>query len=253
MSKVSIKGNASGTGNFTIEAPNSNTDRTLNLPDDSGTLLYKDTNGNVGIGETNPLALLHIRGEIDQAETQKVYLTETAGDGGFWKVDGTNNTVFFGGLQSQGENVAIEFPRTANSFKIKTNSSDALNIDSSQNLAFNSGFGSVATAYGCRAWVNFNGEGTVSIRASGNVSSITDNGTGDYTVNFTTSMPDANYAAYGKSLNGNAGPTGLDADEEYFSIARSYTTNSFKIGLRTDVSTGFGSVDSIQNTYAVFR
>lgn len=46
----------------------------------------------------------------------------------------------------------------------------------------------------CRAWVNFNGTGTVAIRASFNVSSITDNGTGDYTVNFTTAMPDANYA-----------------------------------------------------------
>ena len=47
--------------------------------------------------------------------------------------------------------------------------------------------------YTARAWVNFNGTGTVAIRASGNVSSITDNGTGDYTVNFTTAMPDANY------------------------------------------------------------
>jgi len=48
--------------------------------------------------------------------------------------------------------------------------------------------------YLCRAWVNFNGAGTVAIRASGNVSSITDNGTGDYTVNFTTAMPDTNYS-----------------------------------------------------------
>jgi hypothetical protein len=47
----------------------------------------------------------------------------------------------------------------------------------------------------CRAWVNFNGTGTVAIRASFNVSSITDNGTGDYTVNFTTALPDANYSA----------------------------------------------------------
>ena len=51
-----------------------------------------------------------------------------------------------------------------------------------------------APIYACRAWVNFNGSGTVAIRASGNVSSITDNGTGDYTVNFTTAMPDANFA-----------------------------------------------------------
>jgi hypothetical protein len=50
-----------------------------------------------------------------------------------------------------------------------------------------------APSYSARAWVNFNGTGTVAIRASGNVSSITDNGTGDYTVNFTTAMSDANY------------------------------------------------------------
>jgi hypothetical protein len=55
--------------------------------------------------------------------------------------------------------------------------------------------------YKCRAWVNFNGTGTVAIRASGNVSSITDNGTGDYTLNFTTAMPDANYAISGMVSN----------------------------------------------------
>jgi hypothetical protein len=45
----------------------------------------------------------------------------------------------------------------------------------------------------CRAWVNFNGTGTVAIRASANVTSITDFGTGNYGVNFTNAMPDANY------------------------------------------------------------
>jgi hypothetical protein len=87
-----------------------------------------------------------------------------------------------------------------------------LTIDASQNVTLatgiagdfkmNSGYGSVATAYGCRAWVNFNGTGTVAIRASANVTSITDNGTGDYTVNFTTSMPDANYSAVFGFTNG---------------------------------------------------
>jgi len=67
-------------------------------------------------------------------------------------------------------------------------------FDSSGNFKFNSGYGSAATAYGCRAWVNFDGTGTVAIRASGNVTSITDNGVGNYTINFTTAMPDANYA-----------------------------------------------------------
>lgn len=53
--------------------------------------------------------------------------------------------------------------------------------------------------YTAKAWVNFNGTGTVAIRASGNVSSITDNGTGDYTVNFTVAMTDANYSMIGAS------------------------------------------------------
>ena len=62
-----------------------------------------------------------------------------------------------------------------------------------------------APLYMCRAWVNFNGTGTVAIRASGNVSSITDNGTGDYTVNFTTALVDANYSAVGSLGTGSTG------------------------------------------------
>ena len=61
-----------------------------------------------------------------------------------------------------------------------------------------------APSYSARAWVNFNGTGTVAIRASGNVSSITDNGTGDYTVNFTTAMADADYTAVGNCTTNNA-------------------------------------------------
>jgi hypothetical protein len=71
---------------------------------------------------------------------------------------------------------------------------EQVSIYGNGNFAFNSGYGSTAVAYGCRAWVNFNGTSTVAIRASGNVSSITDNGTGEYTINFTTAMPDVNYS-----------------------------------------------------------
>jgi len=62
--------------------------------------------------------------------------------------------------------------------------------------------------YSCRAWVNFNGTGTVAIRASGNVTSITDNATGDYTMNFTTAMTDANYE-YNVSASLNYGVANL--------------------------------------------
>jgi hypothetical protein len=67
------------------------------------------------------------------------------------------------------------------------------NINSAQ-VATVSG---TAPLYMCRAWVNFNGTGTVAIRASGNVTDITDHSTGNYTVNFTTAMPDANYCVTG--------------------------------------------------------
>ena len=60
---------------------------------------------------------------------------------------------------------------------------------------FNSGYGSNATAFGVRAWINFDGTAATigSGRASGNMDAVTDNGTGDYTINFTNDMPDANY------------------------------------------------------------
>jgi len=117
MSYVAVQGNASGTGTFTIQSPATNTDRTLTLPDEAGTVLTS----------------------VSDIESQ---------------------------------------------VKTATNASGS------------------APIYACRAWVNFNGTGTVAIRASGNVSSITDNGTGDYTVNFATAMPDSNYCA---PMTGNGG------------------------------------------------
>jgi hypothetical protein len=64
--------------------------------------------------------------------------------------------------------------------------------------------GGSAPVYACRAWVNFDGRtgSGNTIRASGNVSSVTKNGTGDYTVNFATAMPDGDYAASGFAGNG---------------------------------------------------
>jgi len=105
-------------------------------------------------------------------------------------------------------------------------------FDSSANFKFNSGYGSVATAYGCRAWVNFNGTGTVAIRGSGNVTSITDNGTGNFTVNFTTAMPDANYSVVtagsqqandSLSIKSGVAPTTTAVNIQGYSRADAYT------------------------------
>ena len=92
-------------------------------------------------------------------------------------------------------------------------STGAVNVDASDNLQFDSGYGSSVTAYGCRAWVNFNGSGTPAIRDSGNVSSITDNGTGNYDVNFSSAMPDANYV-----ISGVSGESGAMANHRAVSV-----------------------------------
>jgi len=110
MSRVSIQGNDAGTGTFTVAAPNSNNNRTFNLPDEAGTALT----------------------DASDLEPQVKTSLNATGD---------------------------------------------------------------APLFACRAFCNFDGTGTISIRDSGNVSSISDNGQGYYTINFTTAMPDANYAA----------------------------------------------------------
>lgn len=103
-----------------------------------------------------------------------------------------NNSPIVPNATQNGQAVNLGQINTPNSTPIKT----ALNASGS------------APIYACRAWVNFDGTGTVAIRASGNVSSITDNGTGSYTVNFTTAMPDMNYCVSGLSGAGSGAVIG---------------------------------------------
>jgi hypothetical protein len=106
----------------------------------------------------------------------------------------------------------------------------------------------------CRAWVNFNGTGTVAIRASFNVSSITDNGTGDYTINFTTAMPDANYC-----FTGVAEPVTSNTNYTVFGATSSSpfvrTTSSIRIRTGYVSSTGGGAAatDADVVNVSIFR
>lgn len=102
--------------------------------------------------------------------------------------------------------------------------------------------------YLAKAWVNFNGTGAVAIRASGNVSSITDNGTGDYTVNFTNAMVDANYAPV-VSMQAPAATNGYIYINNFLSggsvAVSSQTTSSYRVW--------FNNADSAQVATVVFR
>ena len=100
-------------------------------------------------------------------------------------------------------------------------------------LKFNSGYGSVVTAFGVRAWVNFVGTSTVSINASGNVSSITDNAVGNYTVNFATNMPDIDYSV--------SGITAIEANNNVFvaGATDAPTVSAFRLNTRTTGNANF--------------
>ena len=126
----------------------------------------------------------------------------------------------------------------------------AVTIDGSAGVTTNAG-GSVNPStnvdginYSCRAWVNFNGTGTVAIRASGNVTSITDNGVGDYTVNFTTAMTDANYAVTGTAGDYTGGTQNrMIVDPKVYAIG----------SIRFNVDNSSSTTDQNAVSVAIFR
>ena len=99
-----------------------------------------------------------------------------------------------------------------------------------------------------KAWVNFNGTGTVAIRAAFNVSSITDNGTGDYTVNFTNALVDANYSVTGSSsgISGSAANVGVGV------IDNAIFASNVRITTR-ELSSAATLSDRALNSVAIFR
>ena len=161
-----------------------------NTPFNTNTLFVDATNSRVGIGKSNPLSTLDVT-RTSGSTTTSLGNFEAA-------IGGYTGTSL----------VASNSLSTDSSYKLFECRSDSdgdaggpftqFQVRGDGLMYMNSGYGtSAAAAYGCRAWVNFNGAGTVAIRGSGNVSSITDNAVGSYTMNFTTSMPDINYCATG--------------------------------------------------------
>lgn len=118
-----------------------------------------------------------------------------------------------------------------------------LRVNTLQNAA---GTGQPAMSGAAKAWVNFNGTGTVAIRASFNVTSITDNGTGDYTVNFTTAMVDANYSMIGTSSLPSGG-----SDRRV--VATNLNTTPTASAVRISVGYGATADDQTYVQVAIFR
>lgn len=195
-----------------------------------------DSAGNFGIGTSSPTQRLDVSGNIISSQSI------TVGTGGLYQAGSIYSDANWGMLFRAKQ----ASPGTADFRWANSSDTERMRIDTSGNFAFNSGYGSVATAYGCRAWVNFKGTGTVAIRASGNISSITDNGTGQYTINFSTAMPDANYSYVATPRTGS---TSFDA-----TVQGRYTTAETTTALAIDSLSGAGSyVDVVVVSVAVFR
>jgi hypothetical protein len=170
------------------------------------------TGANVSNIPSGNIAATTVQGALDELDTEKAALaspTFTGTPTAPTAAAGTNTT------------------QLATTGYVKTEIPNALNATGS------------APIYACRAWVNFNGTGTVAIRASGNVSSITDNGTGNYTVNFTTAMQDANYAF--------PSTASFAADGALITLVSAQTTS---LGVTTDyASSTTGTTTPLDSTY----
>ena len=180
MSKIRLHGSSSGYTEIAPVAASGN--NTITLPND-GTIISKDSNGAVGVTSI------------------------TVGTG--IQLTSSGNIVSGGEIQAltrfeskSGSDLRLNAGSANRDVFLQVNDTTHCTIQGSTgNLQFNSGYGSVATAFGVRAWVSFNGTGTPAIRGDGGVSSVGDNDTGDFTVNFDNNMPDVNYAVGGLSEN----------------------------------------------------
>ena len=190
-----------------------------------------NSSGNVGIGTTANYRLAVVGGA-----TQLSGSTDAAAG---LRVQTASGVATLTGINS--DNNAF------NPIAFYTASAEAARIDTSSNFYFDSGYGSSAVAYGCRAWVNFNLAATPSIRADGNVTSLTDGGSGIVTVNFTTAMPDANYACIASGSQ-----TDAASANEVFSIleATAPTTSAVKL---ISQSSGGNNVLALYCSVAIFR
>lgn len=163
MAKITLSGNVSGSAVFTLQAPATNTNRTLALPDADGDVL------------------------LSSSDLTAQVKTATSASG-------------------------------------------------------------TAPIYSARAWVNFNGTGTVAIRAAGNVTSITDNGTGNYTVNFTNALPDANY-----SVNAQIRDNGASTFTGGLSGGAGLSTKTTSAVQVCSATTGGTLTDTSEFNIAIFR
>jgi hypothetical protein len=237
---------ASGSGGLTIDS-NGGTDVALfGAGGGAGTTLYGGLNGTTGNfadttdATTSTDGALKTAGGVGIAKKLFVGTDVTVGGVTYLDDDTTANTPV---LSFTGDTNTGIGRSAADTIDIITSGNSRLRVESTgqiqavipSNTTFYPGFL-------CRAWVNFNGTGTIganqTIRGSGNVSSVLKNGTGDYTVNIDTDMPDGNYSTPTSCSINATGNTGSQQGDIYVNsqAAGSYRILTANGGTFTDMA-----------------
>ena len=225
MAKVKITGHASGTGILTVTAPNTSTDRTITLPDATGTLLNSDGDGSslTGVADATklPLAGGTMTGALNatnSANTAEIKVgAETAKDfqgyagiqfddrgyiGGY---PNDSLGIFYNTYHSSGSK-AIDTAAAANiqliNSGIRFQTAASVSADAAQTMVdrlmiTTAGLG--VSQFTSAGWFLLNGTGTISVDDSYNISSIDDRGTGHYECNWDRNMSNENYSVVGNS------------------------------------------------------
>jgi len=226
MAKLKVSGSASGTGTITLIAPATNTSRTITLPDESITL----SGGSPSIDDNGSSIAMTIipDGAVCIGETSAILGLDTQlsvrnNDG-----NGYAATFLNDGNDANRWGLAIacgsDSPSTTKNYPIKFMDGDGTAVG---NVTFDNTGVSYNGQNTAKAWVNFNGTAAAAsmIRDSHNVSSITDNGTGNYTVNFSSAMANTSYSVHG-TVGGDSGNGALHAFEVH---VNGYSTSSSKV------------------------
>jgi hypothetical protein len=212
---------------------------------DSGTLFVDASADAVGIGTSSPSHPLHVLATAAGQTTVKFESNQAGAMNVALDVD-TDRDCFLQ-FQEAGTtrwDILMNGSIGTNPLKIRDDGGTTQGeFDQSGNFKFNSGYGSAATAYGCRAWVKTDDNSNTSVDGSANISSVTDGGTGIATFNFSTSMPDANYCVT------TAGSQNVGTYVRHAFVRTPLSTTSFTVD--TDALNGY--YDGARIMAAVFR
>jgi hypothetical protein len=198
--------------------------------------VFTDSNGNVGVGVSTSATsgsrrVLQIAG----GSSGGMIMLGNAG------TENPNPRIFLESTNDLGFASGV----TTGVMKFYTNDTERMRIRSDGGITSQpTGGGTLLEQFGCRAWVKFNAQGTPALNGSGNVTSVTKQSTGNYTINFTTAMPDTNYSVVGSKANISATHV-LPGVNVYANGASNTTMQVY--------DSGGTFQDSSQNFVAVFR